>query len=373
MNTVRLAAAGSGKTWGICHSAIEQSRSNSRRSILIVSYTNRGIESIKDELEKQNNGVIPANIVVYSWYQFLLRELIKPYQSFLTGINEINTLDFTLQYSPNYKKAGTKERYITSSDNVRAEEASNLALLLNEKSGNLVFQRIEKVYSQIYFDEIQDLAGRDIDILEILFRSDIDITCVGDNKQATFQTHNAKANRAKTGKNVFEFLASISRNGLVTIEESLCSRRFNRIICNFANRVFPNSKNMTTSMTEETDHDGVFIISEVDAEKYYSYYRPQLLRFSIRTEILLGKIALNFGECKGKTFDRCLIYCNEPLLNFLRGRQLSSPEKYYVAVTRARYSNTFVVKELFDSKDFVKCKIKIGTEEIDGAMFVNGK
>ena len=54
---------------------------------------------------------------------------------------------------------------------------------------------------------------------------------------------------------------------------------------------------------------------------------------------------MNFGTCKGETFDRVLIFPNGPLTNFvMKGTVLNSPEKYYVGVTRPRYSIALVLK-----------------------------
>ena len=94
MNTVRLAAAGAGKTYGICCEALGKIREIECARVLMVTYTNRGAEAIRTELEAQNYGVLPSNIVVYTWYQFLLKELIIPYQTYITGINKLVSLDF---------------------------------------------------------------------------------------------------------------------------------------------------------------------------------------------------------------------------------------------------------------------------------------
>ncbi len=209
MNTVRLAAAGAGKTYGICCEALEEIRENECARVLMVTYTNRGAEAIRTEIEAQNYGVLPAGIVVYTWYQFLLKELIKPYQTYITGINKLVSFDFSFEHSRNYASAGTAKRYITDSDNVRSEEASNLILLLDERSGHRVFSRLERAYSSIYIDEVQDLAGRDIDILQRLFESSLSVVCVGDNKRATFQTHNTRTNKKKSGKNIFDFFSEL--------------------------------------------------------------------------------------------------------------------------------------------------------------------
>ena len=79
-NIVIMAAAGAGKTHDICKEVIENAKTTNKK-ILITTYTNKGIESIEKEYKKQNNGVIDKNVVILSWFQFLLRELVKPYQS----------------------------------------------------------------------------------------------------------------------------------------------------------------------------------------------------------------------------------------------------------------------------------------------------
>lgn len=370
MNTVRLAAAGAGKTYGICCEALEEIRKDKCARVLMVTYTNRGAEAIRTELEAQNYGVSPVGIVVYTWYQFLLKELIKPYQTYITDINRLVSLDFTLEHSRNYASAGTAKRYITDSDNVRSEEASNLILLLDKRSDHRVFSRLERAYSSIYIDEVQDLAGRDIDILQKLFESSLSVVCVGDNKQATFQTHNTRTNKKKSGKNIFNFFWELQRKGIVQIQESLNSRRFNHQICSFANTVYPNDNNMTSDMIEETEHDGVFLIAKEDAMKYYEFFLPQELRYDKRTINTCGYNVVNFGECKGKTFPRCLIYANKTFISFLKGKELKAPEKYYVAVTRAKYSNAIVVDSLFGAAGFEKCRIILGDQEIEAEKFI---
>ena len=97
-------------------------------------------------------------------------------------------------------------------------------------------------------------------------------------------------------------------------------------------------------MDEETEHDGVFLIGQSDVDVYYQYFRPQVLRFDAKT-IIEKYHAVNFGACKGETFDRVLIYSNGPLTDFvMKGTALNAPEKYYVGVTRPRYSIAIVLK-----------------------------
>lgn len=80
---------------------------------------------------------------------------------------------------------------------------------------------------------------------------------------------------------------------------------------------------------------------------------------------------MNFGICKGETFDRVLIYPGGPLNNFiLKGAVLDSPEKYYVGVTRPRYSIAFAMKRLPKKLNgFKEVSINIGDNEIKALRY----
>jgi len=69
------------------------------------------------------------------------------------------------------------------------------------------------------------------------------------------------------------------------------------------------------------------------------------LRYSIRTKCDPYD-AMNFGESKGLTFERTLIYPHGPAAKWLASGDVSHVEKsvtkMYVAATRARYSVAFV-------------------------------
>lgn len=347
-NIIKIEAAGAGKTYSLCKTALDITENGvTNKKVLILSYTNRGVDAIKTEIKKQNFGVISTQVDVMSWYTFLLGEMIKPYQSFLFDINEIKSLDFSEMYGKiNYKKQGTKDRYINSHGDIRANFAGELALQLNNLSQSKIINRLQNIYSHIFIDEVQDMSGYDLNIIETLMKSNILITCVGDNKQATFKTNNSMKNKKMTGTNIWIFFENIASKGIAEIRKNLVSRRFNEEICRFANEVYPNENNMTTSMTDVTIHDGVFLISKDDLEEYYKFFSPVVLRHDKRTDT--GRYSsYNFGECKGMTFERVIIFPNGPFKDFLlKGKALANPQKYYVATTRAKYSIAFVLDKL---------------------------
>jgi DNA helicase-2/ATP-dependent DNA helicase PcrA len=368
-NIIRICAAGSGKTWGICNEALTvASNTANNKRVLITTYTNKGVEAIYSELVKQNMGVPSKKVMVRSWYQFLLWELIKPYQTMIVGINEIRSLDFSDRFGkPNYGRAGTKRRYFSGFD-VKKDYASELAVYINEQSKGAVIRRLEEIYSHLYIDEMQDMAGYDLEIIKLLFKSSITTICVGDNKQATYSTHNTRTNKRLTGKNLWHFCNQVEQQRMAVIEKCLISRRFNQNICSFANTVFPDFNNISTSMTEVTGHDGAFLISKNDVEVYCDFFSPAVLRFDKRTKT--DGYSLNFGQCKGMTFNRVLIFPNGPLTDFLQGKPLQSPEKYYVAVTRPRYSLAIVVDKMPNNPLFEDVEIDLGEKTIRAKRFI---
>jgi len=94
-----------------------------------------------------------------------------------------------------------------------------------------------------------------------------------------------------------------------------------------------------------------YIIERGDVERYYEPFKPVVLKYSRATDVG-GVASFNYGECKGMTFDRVLLYPTKPLTDFLSGKKLGSQEKYYVAVTRPRYSLAIIVDKLPTSTVF---------------------
>lgn len=344
-NTIRMEAAGAGKTYNICKEALEKINSaETNKRVLLLSYTNRGIAAIKTEACKQNFGVIDSKIDIMTWYSFVLNELVKPYQNVIFGTNEVKSIDFMDAYGAiNYGTIGTRGRYITSNGDIKSKEIAELVLQINKKSQGKVINRLSQAYSNIFIDEVQDMSGYDLDIIETLMYSNIAVICVGDNKQATFKTNNSIRNKSKSGTKIWDFFQRLIVENVVEVQKNLVSRRFNKEICSFANMVYPNENNISTSMNEKTDHDGVILINKRDVQKYYNYYKPVVLKYDKRT-LTDEYQSFNFGECKGMTFERVLIYPNGSLKDFLlKGKALKTPQKYYVAATRAKYSIAFVV------------------------------
>ena len=372
MNVIRISAAGSGKTTRICKDALVAVE-NSRKKALIVSYTNRGVEAIENAIKSNNGGILSSRIDIKTWYVFVLNDLLRPYQITIDGINtnEIKGLNFEQNPYDKYHAKGTRARYLDKTSNVKSDVASEMAYVIMCRTKGVPLKRLFGIYSHIYIDELQDMSGSDLNVINELLKLGDNIVCCGDHRQATFCTNKSKKNKQFSGKNLLTYCSRAAENMKVSVETELISHRFNRSICSFANTLFPDdsSNDMASDMRELKGHDGVFVISAEDENSYYETFHPQVLRYAKNT--LTEYESINFGASKGLTFDRVLIKPNKKLLAFLlNGEKLDSPHKYYVAVTRPRYSLTFVVERLPEKiPGFCNCPIQLKDRIIDGFQY----
>ena len=85
---------------------------------------------------------------------------------------------------------------------------------------------------------------------------------------------------------------------------------------------------------------------------------------------MCGVASFNYGACKGMTFDRVLLYPTKPLVAFLSRKKLDKQEKYYVAMTRPRYSLAVVVDKLPTSTIFEPVTIPVTNGNIQALRFI---
>lgn len=363
MNLIKIASAGSGKTWGLCEDALSRQQLCSgthAARVIIVTYTQNGKTSILNTLNRQNSAYPRDKVIVRTWYDFLYNEIIKPYQVLLHDcpINYVSGVNFDHMHERNFHKKESFWRYIDLSQRVRANYCAELAYLFLKHSGKEAIHRLEDIYAAIYLDECQDYAGYDLDIIKYLFQSKISVTCVGDPKQSTFVTNFSAKNKGQKGRNFAIFAKDVKAAGLTDIAYCTYSRRFNSWIASFSNTISPSEPLVTSAMDKTTDYDGVFFIHEDEALSYFSSDNENIkvLRYNVNSDTK-GIPALNYGDSKGRTFNRVMIFPNEKLKAFILGKnsKLSATEKYYIAVTRARYSIVFVVSDVsvFKSNEYV--------------------
>lgn len=340
-NRAIIAAAGARKTQTI----VDEALADRSKRILVTTYTTENLRQIEARIAQQGGGVMPPNIQVKSWFSFLLGDGIRPYQSFVFGeIGLVKGLNFVGQRHRSTPKARTKAFFLDSNGDAYRNTVADLACRANSDSGGLVVTRIEAMYDHIYVDEVQDLVGYDLDFLDLLFGSAVGVTIVGDPRQHTFGTNEGSRNQKYRGAGFMDWLGERSKR--CGREDRHESYRCNQAICDFASALFPNLPPMKSKNEVETGHDGIFHIAEREVGTYVHRHAPQILRHDKKTNTL-GLPAMNFGVSKGSTFDRVLIFPTGPMRAYLKTLDpspLDAPEKFYVAVTRAKYSVTFVRK-----------------------------
>jgi superfamily I DNA/RNA helicase len=196
-----VAAAGSGKTEYIIRAALD-----STKRILIVTYTNENLDVIRARLKKAA-GIIPVHITIQSWYGFLLKEAVRPYQNALYEGARVSTLNFeAVPDHLRYVSASDIDNYFfTKTGKIYRDRVSDFSCKCNAESNGRTIDRLTKMYDHIFIDEVQDMAGWDLEFLDLLLNSSIELTFVGDVRQATYATNNARKNKQFRGAGIIKW------------------------------------------------------------------------------------------------------------------------------------------------------------------------
>lgn len=347
MKKAILAVAGGRKTQRI----VDKCSSNPpQKSRLVITYTLTGQAELSRRLrEACQPGFVPE---VMGWYTFLLHHLIRPYLQSLYPGQELNGLHFD-DVEPRKKlKTSGAARYFDSEGRAYKMRLSKLALDVVNASKGSAINRLERIFAEIYIDEIQDLIGNDLNILETLLESKISVTMVGDVRQTVLSTNPTDMKNARfRGLSMIDWFRILHADGMCTLEEQSTTWRSNQIIASFADSVLPTNLGFPPTHSEQsetTDHDGVFVVSWGDLPSYLNTFKPSCFRYNKNSTILDTHVAINFGQCKGLTCLRVLIYPTNPILQFLEKAvplEGKSAAGLYVAITRAVHSVAFVVKD----------------------------
>ena len=342
-NRVIIASAGSGKTTTI----VDEAYRDSTRKAAMITYTNNGRDEIITTAHTRFGCVLP-HVTISTWYAFLLRHFVRPYQNCVyeprvTGIHFVNGR--SVPYVP---ATSIRKHYFSKPDLMYVDKVSKFAKLVIEKTDSLPLKRFEQIFDRLFIDESQDLAGYDLDLIEMLLKSSVEITLVGDHRQATYSTNIAARNKKYGGSNIVLKFQEWERDGLCEVGYQNYSHRCVQAICDFADQFHPEAPKTESRNIKVTGHDGVFSVRKEQVPLYMQTYNPQPLRYSRATKDILGN-PINYGNAKGMTFERTIIYPHIPLKKFLRTGDINDAgkevAKIYVAITRARQSVAFVVDD----------------------------
>lgn len=352
-----IAAAGSGKTTYLVNEALAK---KDDEQVLITTFTIENEKEIKRKFIKKHKA-IPSNVTIQTWWSFLMQHGVKPYQNMLTdkdikGLLLVNSPSGLIRLKGKtfaLPEKNVDKHYFSSDRKIYSDKIAKFVIRSSAAINGAVFDRISNIYDYIFIDEAQDLVGYDLDIINELVKK-TPVTIVGDPRQVTFQTHHSLKNKKYAGGNLEGFINDKMKK-LCDITPDMLdgSYRCNQAICDFSSTLFPNSPAVKSLNKEETKHDGIFIISSKDIDTYMKMFSPVQLRFSRKSKVHPDYEVYNFGESKGLTFDRSIIYPTKTIKDHLSEKKKltgSSLCKFYVALTRARFSTAIVwdTKEIPD-------------------------
>ncbi|MFZ2545073.1 MAG: UvrD-helicase domain-containing protein [Candidatus Saccharimonadales bacterium] len=359
-NRLLLSAPGSGKTTLIVNEILAGDGSQT----LITTYTESNAEEIKQKFISKR-GSVPGHVTILPWFSFLLKHGVRPYQFSMDSSLEDVKIGFYLQQGKSGRRGTNrfgqplywgeedfKKFYFTKDYKIYSDKISKFIYTCNKGRVNgEVVKRISRMFTNIYVDEVQDLAGWDLELILLFFKSESNVTLVGDPRQTIYATNDGGKHKTYRGGRIDSFLKEKGGNRLSYHEDTETlkkSHRNNRVICDFSSLLFPDY-----SPTEECSCDncvhtdsrmGIFLVHEDDLGAYKKNLPNNIsLRWSGS-----GDDEMNFGISKGKTFDHVIIRPTEKMIEYLKAGDLKvfdsveTLSKLYVAITRARFSVAFI-------------------------------
>ena len=354
-NRLVIAAAGSGKTTYLVRRALEVRD----QRVPITTYTDSNEAEIRQKFFDLV-GHVPANVVITTWFSLLITHGILPFQGCVFDFPVRGMLLVQAQSAIRYTNSfGVRvpwpeddiaHHFFDGQGRVFSDKLAKLVIRCNERSGGAVIDRLSRVFPHVFVDEVQDLAGYDLDILEGLARSPVRLLMVGDPRQVTYLTHNERRLAKYADGGIADFLRTLPQKLKIDIDDASLNRshRNSALICEVSSRLFPafaatQACDCTSCRPVLPAHAGVFLLRKADYAKYMATVRPMQLRDKITSSgVDLASPVMNFGESKGRGFDHVVILPTGPMQKWLADPETTLPPqsraRLYVAMTRARHS-----------------------------------
>ena len=362
---VLIAAAGSGKTTHLVREALKPRDGR----CLITTYTEANEASIRKAIVGEH-GCIPSRITVQTWFSFLIQHGVRPYQGKLNAamfdediqglllVNGPSAVRYTGRYGPvcYAEDSDFVRHYFSTTMKVYSDKVSKFVFKANRAASGEVISRIARIYSHVFIDEVQDLAGYDLELISLLLKSKASLLLVGDPRQVTYLTHHERKHVQYRDGKVRAFLEErVPDRFRPKIDEETLSRshRNNDAICRVSSGLFPDLPASVPCDCRgcrgvSIDHTGVFLVRPKDVARYLRTYAPvQQLRWDRTVAVDEEHPVLTLGNSKGLTFDRVMIYPTDDMRRWILDRTASlsagAKAKFYVGLTRPRHSAAIVM------------------------------
>ncbi|MDM1067355.1 DNA helicase UvrD [Myroides odoratimimus] len=321
--SIILSVAGSGKTYFLVN------QTNLTDNFLIISYTNSGIDNLREEVVKKY-GYLPSNIKIYNFFSFLYTFCYKPFLS-----DEIKDKGISWKYPRNIYDV----KYLNGSNYLYG---NRLSKLVNEKCIIDVTKRIEKYFNHFFIDEIQDYASSDFNFIVNIIKGNYSVKLVGDFNQHTFDTSRDRNINKNLYKSESNFINHFKKIGLKIDNQTLIkSRRCSKNVSEFINKKLNIPiESVNTHLTEIK-----LLIDESEIEKIMN--DNSCIKLFLSMHYKYNCNSNNWGNCKGLTYNNvCVIINDEVLKQFSNDvytfKSQITKSKFYVACSRTKGNLYFI-------------------------------
>ena len=341
MNLAILAPAGGRKTQKIIDMCADVTVPRKRA---VITFTTSAQKILIDRLLASDaRSQMPT---VMGWYTFLLDHIVRPYAPSVTElqgsrVKGLAWVDGTLPWN-----LSGVDFYLNSAGDAYSERLGLLAAKTLKADGEAVIDRLERIFDEIYIDEVQDLRGNDLAVLEALIHSKIRVVLVGDVRQRLLSTSkSSRKNKNYDGLSLADWFHEMDKKELLDLQMIQETWRCCPEVIQFADQMFTSGRfPPTESKVTVPDgmHHGIWLVEKSYIDEYIRLFHPACYRGSVRTKLVGTDSAMNFGLCKGATEEHVLIFPTEPMKKFWKNKTNNLADKArmnaYVAITRARWS-----------------------------------
>jgi DNA helicase-2/ATP-dependent DNA helicase PcrA len=340
VNRLTLAVAGGRKTSSIIDACCQ---AGTEDRILVLTFTQANQRELSDRLAAR--GPHQARVDVQGWFSFLLSHWVRPYLPRLFAGQRLRGLNF--EGDPGYVKGLT--RFLDAEQRAYRRHLARLAHEVNAATTGAAIDRLSRLYDAIYIDEVQDLGGWDLDLLEVLIVSTIELNLVGDARQAVLSTNvRDQKNPQYRGIKIVDWFRKQEQAGRLQITHQNATWRSSQEIATLADGVIDPALGFPATQSHApafAGHSGIFTVRIADAERYAETHDALCLRSQSNLGNECALPYATFGDAKGMEASHVLIWPTAPIAKHLVDRTPLAPKSacgLYVAITRARASVAFI-------------------------------
>jgi len=132
-----------------------------------------------------------------------------------------------------------EKHYFTKDHKIYFRQDFQVCHQVQQKDECMVLHRLSKLYDDILIDEVQDLAGYDLELLKLIFKSPIRTLLVGDPRQGTYSTNSSSKNKQFKKSGIVYFFEDGSIDIKRDTKTLVINYRSVPAICALSNRIFP--------------------------------------------------------------------------------------------------------------------------------------